>query len=173
MVNSKVAYRKIVIALAKHGYRCFEGFVAFIPCIFGLSSNFKPQRRRKYVKVKRLYISIKRNVICHRDKTQLLLYTDSVENKESRITLIWMSLNDEKKKKKEYTLLLGLLSHSFSWGSFGLGVYQSIWSSKLNLPLLFLLAESKYLPPRTVSPSPTNLSVKLNSDTLFCRADRQ
>ena len=95
-----------------------------------------------------------------------------MDSKESKLTLIWMSLNDER-QKKEYTLQLGLLSHNFSWGSFGLGVYQSIRSSKLNLPLLFLLAECKYLPPRTVSLSQTNVSVKLNSDTLICRADRQ
>ena len=122
--------------------------------------------------MKRLFISIKLNGICNIDKTQLFLYTDSVENKESRLTLIWMPLNDERQKK--YTLYyLDFLSHNFSWGSFGLRVYQSICSSKLNLPLVFLLAECKYLPPRTVSLSQTNLSVKLNSDTLICRADRQ
>ena len=78
-----------------------------------------------------------------------------------------------KDKKKEYSFLLGFLSQNFSWGSFGLGVYQSIYSSKLNLPLLFLLAECKNLPPGTVSLSQTNLSLKLNSDTLIYRVDRQ
>ena len=66
--------------------------------------------------------------MCDIDKTWLFLCTDSVENKESRITLIWMSLNDERLKKK-YAFRPGLVSQTFVGESL-------VWESIKQFPVL-------------------------------------
>ena len=80
-----------------------------------------------------------------------LLRTDSVENKDSKIILNWMSLNDE--REIEYNLRPRLLRQNCSWSRCWCGSRSVNVQFDNNLPHLLLQEECKHLSVHSVTVS--------------------
>ena len=98
-------------------------------------------------------------------------YMQIVENEDSNMIHIWMSINEE--RELECNLRPVLLKQNCSWVVSCVGLVQSMCSSLLILPPLLLQEDSKHLPQHKFQSVIILGLLKFNSDSLLLRVDKK